>query len=224
MTKELSIFIDESGSDDLKTPHYLTAFVFHDQSFDIAESIGRYEEALRAQGLPNISFHAEPLMNGHRNYQNMTLETRARLLSAFRVFFRHLPIRYKVFSFRSSDYDNVAAISVAMRKKLIAFLFDNIEPLQSFDEIKVYYDGGQASIDWAIHKALGYVLWKEAVSYRATTASEYRLAQAADYICCLESAAIRYHEKHASATDEKFFGGWSRFKKGPLKELRTKLM
>lgn len=222
MFRELSIFVDESGSDDLRTPHYLIAFVFHNQRIDIASSIVKYEQALRDQGLPNIPFHAEPLMNGHDGYQNMTLESRSRLFTAFRVFFRHLPIRYKVLFFRSKRFTDSAAVSNAMRKELTAFLFNNIELLQAFDEIKVYYDGGQASIDRAIHEALRYVLSKEVVSFRATTAGEYRLSQAADYICCLEAAAIRYGEKRASATDERFFGGWARFKKGPLKELRKK--
>lgn len=222
MSSDLSIFVDESGSDDLKTPYYLIALVFHDQRLDISDSIEKYEQALRDQELPDIPFHAEPLMNGHDNYRNMTLETRSRLFTGFRVFFRHLPIRYKVFSFKSAHFDDAVAVSIAMRKNLTAFLFDNIVLLQAFDEIKVYYDGGQASIDRAIRDALKYVLWKEAVSFRATTASEYRLSQAADYICCLEAADIRYGEKRASATDEKFFGGWTRFKKGPLKELRKK--
>lgn len=106
MTRELSIFIDESGSDDLKCKHYLVALVLHDQADKIDESIGRYEGALASAGLPNIPFHAEPLLNGHDAYRGLSLESRSRLLTSFRVFFRHLPIRYVLFSFRASEFNS----------------------------------------------------------------------------------------------------------------------
>lgn len=222
MTRELSIFIDESGSDDLKCKHYLVALILHDQSDQIDESIGRYEGSLASAGLPNIPFHAEPLLNGHDAYKGLSLESRSRLLTSFRVFFRHLPIRYVLFSFRASEFNSPDELATAMRKALIEFLFDNLGYLQSYDVVKIYYDGGQASISWAVKRAVEYALSKEAIAYRPAVASEYRLSQAADYVCALEAAAIRYAERRASATDEKFFGGWGRFKKGPYKELRKK--
>lgn len=224
MTKELSIFIDESGSDNLRDKHYLIALVLHDQDDSIDESINRYERALLEKGLPDIPFHAEPLMNGHASYKDLSLEVRSRLLTSFRVFFRHLPIRYALLAFKTRHYKDVDEVSVAMRKALVSLLFDHIETLQAYDVVKIYYDGGQASINWAVKTAVHYVLAKEAIAYRSAVASEYRLSQAADYICCLESAAIRYEEHRSSATDEKIFGAWNRFKKGPLKELRAKLL
>lgn len=52
--RELSIFVDESGSDGLSDRHYLLAVVMHDQSDSIANSIAAYEGALRAKVLPDI--------------------------------------------------------------------------------------------------------------------------------------------------------------------------
>ena len=40
----------------------------------------------------------------------------------------------------------------------------------------------------------------------------------------MELTAIKYAEHTATATDEKFFGKWSDFKKGILKETRKKLL
>ena len=62
--RELSIFVDESGSDGLSDLHYLLTVVMHDQSDNIAGSIESYESALRAKGLLDIPFHASPLMSG----------------------------------------------------------------------------------------------------------------------------------------------------------------
>lgn len=73
-----------------------------------------------------------------------------------------------------------------------------------------------------MHRAIDYALAKDAVIYRMATASDYRLSQAADYICTVELAAKRYQDKQTTATDEKFYGSWSQFKKGILKEVRAK--
>ena len=48
--RELSVFVDESGSDGLSDRHYLLTVVMHDQSESIADSIAAYEGALRAKG------------------------------------------------------------------------------------------------------------------------------------------------------------------------------
>ena len=58
--RELSVFVDESGSDGLSDRHYLLTVVMHDQSESIADSITAYEGALRAKGPPDIPFHAPP--------------------------------------------------------------------------------------------------------------------------------------------------------------------
>ena len=85
-------------------------------------------------------------------------------------------------------------------------------------------DNGQHSIAESLHRAIEYALSKNAVVFRSAQPSEYRLSQAADYICTMELTAIKYAGRTATATDEKFFGKWSDFKKGILKETRKKLV
>ena len=111
-----------------------------------------------------------------------------------------------------------------MRRDLVNFLFDSLAELQVYDAIEVYYDSGQHSIAESLHRAIEYALSKETVVYRSAQPSEYRLSQAADYICTMELTAIKYAEHVATATDGKFFGTWSDFKKGILKETRKKLI
>lgn len=78
--RELSVFVDESGGDGLSDRHYLLTVVMHEQSESIADSIEAYEGALRAKGLPDIPFHASPLMNGKGQYSGLDLRTRKMLL------------------------------------------------------------------------------------------------------------------------------------------------
>ena len=222
--RELSIFVDESGSDGLSDRHYLLTVVMHDQSESIADSIAAYEGALRAKGLPDIPFHASQLMNGKDQYSGLDLRTRKMLLGSFRVFFRHMPVRYRTFAYATKEFASLDKLAAAMRRDIVNFLFDNLAQLQAYDAVKVYYDNGQHSIAESLHRAIEYALSKDAVIYRSAQPSEYRLSQAADYICTMELTAIKYAEHAATATDEKFFGKWSDFKKGILKETRKKLV
>lgn len=152
----------------------------------------------------------------------MDVAERKRLLSAFRVFFRHLPVRYGLVVLRTREYATLADVEAAMKRRIVDFLFDNLAYFQTFDSVKIYYDDGQQSIAAALHKAIDYALSKNAVTYRPASAVDYRLSQAADYICTAELTALKYQAKASTATDEKFFGSWSQFKKGVLKEVRFK--
>ena len=67
MAKELSIFVDESGDRGGKARYYPLVLVFHDQEGSIAEAVTGYEAKLVRADLPNIPFHSEPLMNGHKD-------------------------------------------------------------------------------------------------------------------------------------------------------------
>lgn len=220
--RELSVFVDESGADGLDSDYYLLTLVFHDQSVPLVDSISRYEQSLATRGLPNPPFHASPLMNGHDDYSLMSVEDRLRLLAAFRVLFRYLPIRYKTFSYRKREFADAEHLSERMRRDVVNFLFDNLDHLQQFDRVKVYYDGGQHAVTQAIHDALEYALAREAVVYRAGTPSEYRLSQAADYACAVELVALKFQAHEETATDRRFFGSWGTFRRNVLRTVRKK--
>ncbi|MDD6694052.1 MAG: hypothetical protein PUE38_06785 [Olsenella sp.] len=98
--EELSCFLDESGSDNLRDKYYLLTLVLHEQSRQIYDNIALYERSLADRGLPDVPFHAGPLMTGHDAYDGMDIQTRKQYLSAFRVLFRHMPVRHTTFTFR----------------------------------------------------------------------------------------------------------------------------
>lgn len=52
--------------------------------------------------------------------------------------------------------------------------------------------------------------------------TEYRLEQAADYLCTIELAALKYAAKEDGETYNKFFGSVGKFKKNWLKQARRK--
>lgn len=187
LARELSIFADESGDRGGVARHYLLSLVFHDQSDNISSQIEAYEGMLRDSGLPDVPFHSEPLLNGHKAYEGLTVEQRKKMLSAFGSFVRHLPISYCTFSYERHEVADPMQLSAQMRRDISNFMFDNLTLFQSFDDVKVYYDDGQDVVSRALRDSVGFVLSKGVVERRRTTMTDYRLEQVADYLCTSSS-------------------------------------
>lgn len=198
--------------------------MLHDQSNDIRKTVETYERALAHTSLPDIPFHSEPLLNGHKGYETLSLTQRKKLLSSFGAMVRYLPIQYKTFIYRRSEYEEPQRLPSRMKHDISNLLFDNLPFFQSFDDVKVYYDNGQDIVSRALHESIGFVLSKSAIVARKTHMADYRLAQVADYLCTIELAAIKYAAKEDGGTYDKFFGTVSSFKKNWLKQARRKLI
>jgi len=220
--RELSIFADESGSKSDRNRYFLLTLVFHDQADSIKDKVGRYEESLSRSDLPNIAFHAGPALNGHGEYQYLTLVQRKKLLVSFNVLIQRLPVRYKTFVYRRTEYKDSGKLATRMKQDITEMLDERLEFFQAFDRVKIYYDNGQAIVKRALEESVTSLLSKQVVVTRRTTMTEYRLAQAADYLCAIELAALRYNAKEDGGTYNKFFGGVGSFKKNWLKQARRK--
>ncbi len=221
---EISIFVDESGEIGTESKYYLLTLLFHEQCESIGEALNLYERTLSKKSLPDIPLHASPLMNGNDEYANLDIQERKQLLQAFFVMLQHLPIAYKTFSYKKSEFENADKLVVRMKRDVIDLMFDNLDYLHDFGLVKIYYDNGQTSVTNALHAAIEYALSANAIVYREGTPREYRLSQAADLLCTLELSAIKYATGEQSKTDERFFGGSQSFKKNWLKKIRKKLL
>lgn len=222
MTGELSIFVDESGDRGGKSRYYLITLIFHNQADDVTDQVADYERRLAECRLPDIPFHSEPLLNGHKDYENLDVETRKRLLVLFSALVRRLPISYAAFVYRRSEFLNPEKLAARMKRDISNLLFDNLGHFQSFDEVKVYYDNGQDIVKQALDQSIGFVLSRGTVTKRKTSMRDYRIEQAADYLCTIELAAVKYDAHEDGETYNKFFGTPRDFKKNWLKQARRK--
>lgn len=220
--REISVFADESGDKSNSTRYFLLTLVFHEQSERIAEQVAIYERSLARADMPNIPFHSEPLLNGHKVYEYLDPAQRKKLLSSFGALVRYLLIEYATFAYRRNDFDSPDKLSERMRRDITDLFQRHLDYYQGFDRVKVYYDNAQAIVNSALYEAVKSVLAKQAVIMRRTTMTEYRLSQVADYLCTIELAAIKYNAKESGATYEKFFGTVGKFKKNWLKQVRRK--
>ena len=221
--RELSIFVDESGSQSGHSRYCLVTLLMHDQDDSIAGNIAAYEGCLRSADLPDLPFHASPLMNGHDDYEGLGMEDRKKMLAKFEAFVRGIPCTYKAFSYKRSEVSTAESFIARFKRDLVVFLTDNLDYFQSFDKVKIYYDNGQQMVTSALHGAIDYMFSKDAILYRMASAQEYRLFQAVDYLCTLELTDLKFHDKCLTSTDIKVFGeDYQAFRRNHLKKVRRK--
>ena len=220
--KELSIFVDESGNIGTDSIYYAITLVFHEQSESIAPYTAPYRRFLQNASLQDIPFHFTPLMRAHDQYVGFEIERRKQYLSAFRVLALKLPYRYLTLCYRKREFASTASLEKRMKRDLVRSLTDNLEYLQTFDQVKIYYDNGQKLITDVVHCAIESVLAQNAIIYRMAIPSSYRLLQIADFICTIEVVAEKYQSHEEKTTDRIFFGEWGSFKKNYLKKIRKK--
>lgn len=226
MPGTLSAFFDECGQENKfqpNTKYYLLTAVLHDQRYPIDGFIASYETNLRESSLPDIPFHAYDLQHKRGGYAGLEFEIRKRLFAKFEGFVRKLPVTYKTFAYRRPEFKDAAALSKRMYRDLSSFIRDNYSAFQLFTTIAIYYDGGQAAADAAIHRAFDETLSANTADYKRLRYQERRLAQAADYFCSMELAALRYANHEETNTYIKLFGHHRAFKANHLKQMRKRL-
>lgn len=136
--RELSIMVDESGEWGKLSKYYLITLVFHDQSEPVMPHIERYEQHLADASLPDIPFHAGPLLNGHADYETLSMADRKRLFVAFFTLARNLPFTYVTFAHRKSEFDNdKRRFEAQLRRDLANYLLTHLDRFR-FLGIKPY--------------------------------------------------------------------------------------
>lgn len=219
---DLGVFVDESGDQGGRSKYYVLTLVFHDQAEELGERLRRHAAGLRERGLADIPFHAGPLMNGHGAYENLDLKTRKAYFQLFFINVQHLPIVYHTFAYRRSEFGSNDALVAKMRRDIASLIYNHLPFFQTFDGVKVYYDDGQVIVARALYSAFELVLARGSVMRRTSRASDFMLAQAADMLCALELAALKYASKEATSTDERMYGNAGAFRRNYLKPLRRK--
>lgn len=83
---------------------------------------------------------------------------------------------------------------------------------------------GEDNVTRALHESFDFMLGNGVAVYRLISYQDRRLAQAADYLCSIELAALKYACGEESSTYRKFYGLRGDFKRNYLKQARRKAM
>lgn len=220
--RELGIYVDESGEQEGSSKYYLLTLVFLDHSAEIKSIKQRYFQALQLKQLPNIPFHASPLMNGHDDYSDLTLECRKRLLNTFNVFSQNLPVKYATFAYRRKEVASLEALGKAMRKDVTSFLYEKLATLQQYGCVKIHYDGGQKIVADVLRDVSTRVFATGTVDFQKEDFKKQIILQVADYFCAIELARLKFERHEETSTDIKIFGYVGTFKNNFLKQAKRK--
>ena len=228
MTKEISVFVDESGSfaparTDLHSPYYLLCMVFHDQTDDLANEIERLREAFRQSGLDaDISVHAGPMIRREEEYRTMARELRIRIFRRMMVFMQKASFKYKCFKLFKPYNSSDKAIHDTLLQEIVDFLITHRDDFNASEKIKVYYDNGQTQVTALLKEA--FAIYSAKVEFATDVQPfKYRLFQVADVICTLELVKAKLLATGSiSESEDRFFGGIKNFKKNYLKLLARK--
>lgn len=227
---ECSVFADESGDTGSDSEFYLLTLVFHNQSENLEGAISSYEQRLRDAGLPNIPFHMEPLMAQERDYANMSIPDRSKLLSYFHEFAVHCPIRHKTFVYDKKEFGRrdkrtesgpiASRLSKRMEKDISEFAEAHLAFFQKFDTVRVYYDDGQPEVSRALRRALSSKLAKSSFERKpGVDYHDYRLAQIADMLCGFAFLDLKFKRGMQTSTDLRFADDHKNLRKRYLKKI-----
>lgn len=220
---ELSIFVDESGDwgeYNFHSPYYIVGLVLHDQSKPITQQVNLLQEKLYALNLPDLCFHAGPIIRGEEVFRNMNIHDRQKIMKSLISFVRESEIMIKALYIEKRHSSDVVEYSGKLSRQLSRFIRDNLEYLLSFDVVKVYYDNGQIELNKVLSSVFNSLL--DNVEFKKVNPNQYRLFQVADLICTLKLAELKLIRHQLSKSELYFFENEKTIKKNYLKLIEKK--
>ncbi len=220
---ELSIFIDESGDFgeyDHRSPYYIIAMVFHNQTEDIQSAITKLNTELSFLGLNNICIHTGPIIRKEEIYFYMSIAERRRIFNKMIAFIRQVNIRYKCFYIEKKHISDAVEAAGKLSKQISQFIHGHYEDFLSFDDVKIYYDNGQIEVSKILSSVFNALLPNPV--FRKVMPVEYKLFQAADFLCTMTLVWLKLQNGQFSKSELDFFGNVRDLKKNYLKPLSKK--
>lgn len=226
--KNISVFVDESGSfDSAKSPsrYYVVTLVIHETDSSIVDAISGLESSLETLGLTaNHCIHSGPLIRRESPYQDMTREDRQAIMARMMAFVRKAPIAHASFVADKRFASSPSAMHDALLRQMLPFVLRHIEFLSDCDALNIYYDNGQQQVKDLLKDAFA-VLSSKAKFVPDVHPSDYRLFQAADFICTLALIRTKLeNERHLSKSEISFFNSIQNLKKHFLKPIARKML
>ena len=227
--KEISVFVDESGSfataeADPDSPYYLLCLVFHDAEDSLDAEESNLNAALSGMGLSDgFAIHAGPLIRREDDCANFDREKRIGIFRRMIIFLQKARIKYRCFKIDKRYDSRIEAIHDTILQGLVNFLVAHRDDFNSYDKIRVYYDDGQSQITKLLKEA--FLIYSSRTEFVSNVVpSRYRLFQVADVACTIELVNAKLESGHRmTLSEDRFFGGTKNFRKNYLKPLLRKL-
>lgn len=220
MTKELSIYIDETGDFgpyDSNTKIYGVAFVLCEDLDKCDPYLRKFHRRLKGKEAGDFPIHVGPLIRREGPYSDLNYESRLLLFDIIVDLLIDSPISVLATKVRKSDKSTDEEIAKALSK----LIRDNIQYFESFGKISIYYDNGQSQL----RSLLLGIFSANFLNFEMILArqSEHPFMQLADLVASLVLLDYKTKEGNLSTSESEFFAGRRKLKKVYLSALKKKM-
>ena len=201
----LNIFVDETGEPAiLNSPSdlYGVSFVIHRQTTDVGQEIRRLNERYSHQNFDK-TFHMSDIIHGNKDYVDMDIPERRKIFTTLYRFAMRIDVKYHSIMIEKKNVNNLEDLAQIIKCKISNFILENLSYFQEFDEIVIYYDGGQSMLDTIIDETFGIF-----PGYRKDSnfsQKEKKLFQVADMLTTIDRILYKKKNKMAFSSNERYF-------------------
>ena len=222
----LSVFVDESGRfqfPDALSRFYILTLVLHDQRMDIGELVSAFDRDMYNLGIVSPSFHAGPIIRQEKGFELMTWELRGRIFSRMLAFARKADFKYRCLHMDKKFVASERQIVENLERQLQDFVAEADGHIRLFDNVKVYYDSGQATVTNMLHRVFDGLQGVGVEFAQKVRPENYKLFQVADLMCTLRLITLKIETGLGmSRSEHLFFGGPRNFLRNIVRPLRLK--
>lgn len=223
MTKELSIFIDESGDFgeyDPKAPFYIISMVTHEQKNDISTQAKNLDRVLAETELTRNFVHIGPLIRREAEYKNIDTTERRRILKKMLAFVDKIEFKHTSFVVEKKHITSDKELIQKLSRQLSEFIRAHYPYFTSFDKVKIYYDNGQDGVVRVIVAVFSALF--ENSEFKKATQKDYKMLQVADLVCTATLTEIKLSTHTLSQSERYVLGDDKDIKKNFLRPLKKK--
>lgn len=206
LNKRLNIFVDETGEFGFvrgAAKMYGVSLVFHEQTNSIVRELDILNERLEYLDFSSM-IHMGDLVSGHGDFEGMEIAERRKIYMQLYRFASTIPAEYHSFFIDKKGIGTDVVLRDNIEKNLQELILRDLEYFQGFDEIKMYYDGGQKQLSKAIDRVFGELGGYERESNFDHT--EKKLFQVADMLTYVDKLIYKYdNDIKFSNTEISFF-------------------
>ena len=131
-----------------------------------------------------------------------------------------MPILYKTIVVEKKSCSDELRLEARLSRELTRFAKDNLEMLQRYDKVILYYDNGQRTVTRLLNTVFSAVLSE--YEMRRVMPKDYRLFQVADLICTIELIRKKLESRDLTNSERLIFHSRREFYKDFVRRLELK--
>ena len=124
------------------------------------------------------------------------------------------------FALKTREVADSVEATGKLSKQISQFIKEYYEVFLANDSVKIHYDNGQVEVSKLLSSVFNALLPNP--MFRKVMPSDYKLFQAADFICTMELIKLKLENNLFSNSERNFFGNQRDLKQNYLKPLKRK--